>query len=137
MSCSCGESSTDRAALRRGGGTVGRGGGGGHLGAPELDAPVDGGGQVEVREVQRAGRGVARHGGDGARVRLHALRHAGALPVPAAWGQSGNVCITDVDTFTRGTRCQNLWYGAQDVGTYNRGTRCRYFNNGTRCPLVY
>lgn len=56
-----------------GGGTVGRGGGGGHLGAPELDAPVDGGGQVEVREVQGAGRGVARHGGHGARVRLHAL----------------------------------------------------------------
>lgn len=57
-----------------------------YLEAPQLDAPVDGGAQVQVAEVHGAGGRVRVHGGHGPRVRLHALGDAGALPVPATWG---------------------------------------------------
>lgn len=56
----------------------------GYLQTPQLDAPVHGAGEVEMRQVERAGRGVARHAGDGPGVRLHALRHARARAVQAA-----------------------------------------------------
>lgn len=55
-----------------------------YLLAPQLDAPVHGAGEVQVRQVHGARRGVTRHARDGARVSLHALAHARALPVQAA-----------------------------------------------------